>query len=199
MERNLRTLFSEAQETDSVGGMLDEAIEQTIEQSELEDDEKQQLERSSSCSARSSTASSSRCRGPTTRCPRSSSRARRPALDHGQPVHLQGLHGVRRGLRRRRAAPVTQTDESVQQLREHWDFWLDLPTTPEKYIRVDDLEEGIGALETILLDKDNYLAFTSGDGACLGCAEKTVLHLFTATVEALMQPRIDKHLATSTS
>ncbi len=59
-------------------------------------------------------------------------------------------------------------------LRKDWDFWLDLPNTPKKYIRIDDLEEGIGALETILLDKTNYLAFTSGDGACLGCSEKTV-------------------------
>jgi pyruvate-ferredoxin/flavodoxin oxidoreductase len=83
----------------------------------------------------------------------------------------------------------------VQRLREHWDLWLDLPTTPPKYIRVDDLEEGVGALETILLDKANYLSFSSGDGACLGCAEKTVLHLFIATVEALMQPRVARHLA----
>ena len=40
----------------------------------------------------------------------------------------------------------------------------------------------------------NYLALNSGDGACLGCGEKTVVHLFTATVEALMRPRIAKHL-----
>ena len=69
--------------------------------------------------------------------------------------------------------PVTQTRGDSIKARKHWDFWLDLPNTPQKYIRVDDLEERIGALETILLDKDNYLAFTSGDGACLGCAEKT--------------------------
>ncbi len=31
-----------------------------------------------------------------------------------------------------------------------------------------------------------------GDGACLGCGEKTVVHLFTATVEALMQPRVEE-------
>jgi pyruvate-ferredoxin/flavodoxin oxidoreductase len=91
--------------------------------------------------------------------------------------------------------PLQQTDDSVERLRANWDFWLDLPTTPEKYIRVDDLEQGIGALETILLDKANYQAFTSGDGACLGCAEKTVIHLFIATVEALMRPRIARHLA----
>jgi pyruvate-ferredoxin/flavodoxin oxidoreductase len=89
---------------------------------------------------------------------------------------------------------VTQTEESVARLRSGWEFWLDLPTTPTKYIRVDDLEQGIGALETILLDKSSYLAFTSGDGACLGCSEKTVLHLFVATVEALMRPRAARHV-----
>ena len=49
--------------------------------------------------------------------------------------------------------PVTQTTETIDKLRSDWDFWLDLPNTPKKYIRVDDLEEGIGALQTILLDK----------------------------------------------
>ena len=91
--------------------------------------------------------------------------------------------------------PVRQTGESVQQLREQWNFWLDLPTTPQKYIRVDDLEEGIGALETILLDKEAYSGLASGDGACLGCSEKTVMHLFVATVDALMQPRVKAHVA----
>jgi pyruvate-ferredoxin/flavodoxin oxidoreductase len=91
--------------------------------------------------------------------------------------------------------PVPQTGESIKQLREHWDFWLDLPNTPDNYIRVDNLEEGIGALETILLDKDAYGNLTSGDGACLGCSEKTVVHLFTATMEALMQPRVKRHVA----
>ncbi|MCG8462466.1 MAG: thiamine pyrophosphate-dependent enzyme, partial [Holophagales bacterium] len=90
--------------------------------------------------------------------------------------------------------PTRQTDESIARLRREWDFWLDLPTTPRDYIRIDDLEEGIGALETLLLDKVSYGAFTSGDGACLGCSEKTIVHLFTATVEALMQPRVARHV-----
>ena len=90
---------------------------------------------------------------------------------------------------------VKQTDDSVKRLRGEWDFWMDLPNTPEKYNRIDDLEEKIGPLETILLNKDAYLAFASGDGACLGCSEKSVIHLFTATVESLMQPRIKKHVA----
>ena len=90
---------------------------------------------------------------------------------------------------------VPQTDETVANLNKEWDFWLDLPNTPKKYNRIDDLEEKIGPLETILLNKDAYLSFASGDGACLGCSEKSVVHLFTATVESLMQPRIEKHVA----
>lgn len=33
-----------------------------------------------------------------------------------------------------------------------------------------------------------------GDGACLGCGEKTVVHLFTATMTSLMQPRVRQHI-----
>ncbi len=85
---------------------------------------------------------------------------------------------------------VTQTQDSIDQLRRDWRFWLDLPTTPKEYNRIDDLDEKIGALDTLLLDKKNYNAMACGDGACLGCGEKTAIHLFTATVTALMQPRV---------
>jgi len=90
--------------------------------------------------------------------------------------------------------PVPQTKESIAELRKHWELWLDLPNTPKRFIRIQDLESAAGALDTLLLDKANYLAFSSGDGACLGCSEKTTLHLFVATVEALMRPRVERHL-----
>lgn len=89
---------------------------------------------------------------------------------------------------------VTQTQDSVRDLKQNWDFWLDLPNTPNEYLRFDNFEEGIGALETMLLDKQAYLGLTSGDGACLGCSEKTAMHLFIATVETLMRPRVAKHV-----
>jgi pyruvate-ferredoxin/flavodoxin oxidoreductase len=89
---------------------------------------------------------------------------------------------------------VKQTPEAVEQLRRHWDYWLDLPSTAPDYIRIDDLDARIGALETLLLDKANYRSMVCGDGACVGCGEKTVIHLFTATVTALMQPRVKHHL-----
>ncbi len=85
---------------------------------------------------------------------------------------------------------VPQTEESVHALRERWQFWLELPSTADDFLRVDDLEQSIGVLTDMLLKKEVYLPFTSGDGACLGCSEKTVLRLFVATVEALMQPRV---------
>lgn len=90
--------------------------------------------------------------------------------------------------------PIIQTEGTIAKLRDDWEFWMDLPSTPDKYKRIDDLEEKIGPLETILLNKDAYLNFASGDGACLGCSEKSVVHLFVATVESLMQPRIKKHI-----
>ena len=85
---------------------------------------------------------------------------------------------------------VTQTEESTERLRQDWKFWLDLPTTPQEFSRIDNLDEKIGALETLLLDKHNYNSMACGDGACLGCGEKTAIHLFTSTVTALMQPRV---------
>ncbi|MCS4435207.1 2-oxoacid:acceptor oxidoreductase family protein [Aquiflexum gelatinilyticum] len=90
---------------------------------------------------------------------------------------------------------VKQTDDSIARMREEWSVWSDLPNTPKKYNRIDDLEEKIGPLETILLDKNAYQSFASGDGACLGCSEKSVVHLFMATVESLMLPRVEKHVA----
>lgn len=85
---------------------------------------------------------------------------------------------------------VTQTEDSVERLRRDWATWLELPTTPKDYSRIDSLDEKIGALETLLLDKRNYGSMNCGDGACLGCGEKTAIHLFTSTVTALMQPRV---------
>ncbi|MEZ5355652.1 MAG: 2-oxoacid:acceptor oxidoreductase family protein [Bryobacteraceae bacterium] len=91
--------------------------------------------------------------------------------------------------------PMTQAPETVDRLRRDWAFWEALPTTPPEFIRIENLDERIGALETLLLDKKNYSALIGGDGACLGCGEKTVIHLFVSTVEALMQPRVARRVA----
>ena len=87
-----------------------------------------------------------------------------------------------------------QTDESVDKMRKNWDFWMELPTTSEPFNRIDDLDEKVGALETLLMDKANYMSTVCGDGACLGCGEKSIIHLMTSTVTAMMQPRVKAHL-----
>ncbi len=88
-----------------------------------------------------------------------------------------------------------QDEAVIQQLRQKWNFWLDLPTTHESFSRIDDIDEKIGALETMLLDKTAYNSMSCGDGACLGCGEKTIIHLFTGAVSTLMQPRVKAQLA----
>ncbi len=89
----------------------------------------------------------------------------------------------------------TQDEAAIERLRREWELWLDLPTTSKQFSRIDDLDEKIGALETLLLDKSAYNAMVCGDGSCLGCGEKTAIHLFTGTVSALMQPRVKKQVA----
>jgi pyruvate-ferredoxin/flavodoxin oxidoreductase len=90
---------------------------------------------------------------------------------------------------------VKQDEEIVDGLRRNWDFWQQLPDTDDRYINVRDLDEGIGVLSSILLKKEHYLSMVGGDGACMGCGEKTAVHLVTSTIEALMQPRVRKFVA----
>lgn len=66
-----------------------------------------------------------------------------------------------------------QGEEEIAHMRKNWDFWMDLPTTSRQFSRIDDLDEKIGALETMLMDKQNYMSTVCGDGACLGCGEKS--------------------------
>jgi pyruvate-ferredoxin/flavodoxin oxidoreductase len=84
---------------------------------------------------------------------------------------------------------VKQTDAIVEDLRRNWAFWRRLPDTADRYINVANLDEATGTLSSLLLKKANYLSMAGGDGACMGCGEKTVVHLFVSTVHAVMQPR----------
>jgi pyruvate-ferredoxin/flavodoxin oxidoreductase len=90
---------------------------------------------------------------------------------------------------------VRQDEQVVDTLRRNWDFWQRLPDTEDRFINIKDLDEGIGVLSSMLLRKDAYRSMAGGDGACMGCGEKTTVHLVTATVEALMQPRVKAHVA----
>ncbi len=89
---------------------------------------------------------------------------------------------------------VRQDEDAVDKLRRNWEFWKYLPDTPDRYINVHNLEEGIGTLSSILLKKDNYMSLAGGDGACMGCGEKTAVHLVLSSVEALVRPRVKKQV-----
>jgi pyruvate-ferredoxin/flavodoxin oxidoreductase len=91
-------------------------------------------------------------------------------------------------------AVVAQTEESLLALRERWDYWIDLPTSNKKFSRIDNLQAKQGVLDTLLLDKKNHNSYFSSSNTASGSGEKTAIHLFTSTVTALMQPRIEHHV-----
>ncbi|NIU76779.1 MAG: hypothetical protein GWN71_25425, partial [Gammaproteobacteria bacterium] len=43
--------------------------------------------------------------------------------------------------------------------------------------------------------KENYRSMVGGDGACMGCGEKTAIHLVLSAVNAALRPRVAKHVA----
>src|SRR5690606_31093115 len=47
-------------------------------------------------------------------------------------------------------------------------------------------------LPSLLLKKKTYRSMVGGDGACMGCGEKTTVHLVTSAIQAMMQPRVDR-------
>ena len=196
VERNLHALFKEADESDSVSVLMDNAIAQTLKQSDLQGGEREELQKELALFKEELNGFQFALTRPHYTLPEQDQPGSGGLLSITvNPYTCKGCMECVEVCGDDALRPIKQTTESVMELRQNWDLWTDLPNTPEKYIRVDDLEEGIGALETILLDKSNYLPFTSGDGACLGCSEKTAMHIFIATVEALMRPRIAKHLA----
>jgi pyruvate-ferredoxin/flavodoxin oxidoreductase len=90
---------------------------------------------------------------------------------------------------------IKQDDAVVEKLRRNWALWQELPDTADRYINIASLEEGIGVLPSLLLRKRSYQSMVGGDGACMGCGEKTTVHLVTATVEALVRPRVTTFVA----
>ena len=91
--------------------------------------------------------------------------------------------------------PVHQTAEEVEKLRTNYKLWERLPDTPDKYVNVTDLDEGIGVLGTLLLKRKVYQSMAGGDGSCMGCGEKTVMHLVTSAIEGALAPRVQAFVA----
>ena len=50
-------------------------------------------------------------------------------------------------------------------------------------------------MPSLLLKQGNYMSMLGGDNACMGCGEKTAIHLVLSAVNAMMAPRVEAHLA----
>ena len=89
---------------------------------------------------------------------------------------------------------VKQTEDVVETLRRNWKLWQFLPETDDRYVNIASMEEGIGVLSSLLLKQGNYRSMMGGDGACMGCGEKTVLHLVVSAINATMLPRVKRYV-----
>ena len=67
-----------------------------------------------------------------------------------------------------------------------------LPDTPQKYLGLYNdqrpQDSKTATLRNLLMVRRNYDALVSGDGACAGCGEKSVLRAIAAVTEAYMRP-----------
>ncbi len=89
---------------------------------------------------------------------------------------------------------VEQTRERQDTLEANWNLWKNLPETNDRYIKISSLEESIGVMPSLLLKQSNYMSMLGGDNACMGCGEKTSIHLVLSAVNAAMAPRVEQHV-----
>ncbi len=87
---------------------------------------------------------------------------------------------------------VSETEELNADHFSGTNFMGLLPDTPQKYLgrfdNDDPLASHQAALRNHLMVRSHYEALVSGDGACAGCGEKTVLHVLASLTEAYMRP-----------
>ena len=82
---------------------------------------------------------------------------------------------------------------TVNAMHETGIGFLDLlPDTSQKYLGLfnaaNPADSKTATLRNMLMVRSNYDALVSGDGACAGCGEKSVLHSIASVTEAYMRP-----------
>lgn len=102
----------------------------------------------------------------------------------GECVQVCGDHDALRMTR--------ETEELNAELTTAQVFSRLLPDTPQKYLGLYNDNDAAGsreaALRNHLMVRRNYEALVSGDGACAGCGEKSILRAVASTTEAYMRP-----------
>jgi len=91
------------------------------------------------------------------------------------------------------ALKMVQETEAVNAEHETGTGFLNLlPDTPQKFLGLYDGERPqdskTATLRNHLMVRRNYDALVSGDGACAGCGEKSVLRALDSVTEAYMRP-----------
>ena len=91
------------------------------------------------------------------------------------------------------ALKMVQETEAVNAEHETGTAFLNLlPETPQKYLGLYNNQHPedskTATLRNMLMVRRNYDALVSGDGACAGCGEKSVLRAIAAVTEAFMRP-----------
>jgi len=91
------------------------------------------------------------------------------------------------------ALRMVQETEEVNAEHETGTAFLDLlPDTSQKYLGLfnaaNPADSKTATLRNMLMVRTNYDALVSGDGACAGCGEKSVLRSIAAVTEAYMRP-----------
>jgi pyruvate-ferredoxin/flavodoxin oxidoreductase len=91
------------------------------------------------------------------------------------------------------ALRMVQETEEVNTEHETGTAFLDLlPDTKQKFLGLfnaaNPADSKTATLRNMLMVRTNYDALVSGDGACAGCGEKSVLRSIAAVTEAYMRP-----------
>ena len=91
------------------------------------------------------------------------------------------------------ALRMVQETEEVNAEHETGTAFLDLlPDTSQKYLGLYNdnrpQDSKTATLRNMMMVRRNYDALVSGDGACAGCGEKSVLKAITSVTEAYMRP-----------
>jgi pyruvate-ferredoxin/flavodoxin oxidoreductase len=102
----------------------------------------------------------------------------------GECVQVCGDHDALRMTR--------ETEELNAELTTAQIFSRLLPDTPQKFLGLyndgDAANSREAALRNHLMVRRNYEALVSGDGACAGCGEKSILRAAASVTEAYMRP-----------
>jgi pyruvate-ferredoxin/flavodoxin oxidoreductase len=106
----------------------------------------------------------------------------------GECVQVCGDHDALRMTR--------ETEKLNAELTTAQVFSRLLPDTPQKYLGLYQDTDAAGsreaALRNHLMVRRNYEALVSGDGACAGCGEKSILRAAASVTEAYMRPLYHK-------